>query len=97
LNEHSFQTANELTFKTVQFDIARLRKILEGQPVKTLHLDLQNVIYCDSAGLALLIEAKRLCKQHNTTLELKGLNDAISSLAEFCGVAPILCNLSETK
>ncbi len=90
MNEQSFRPANELTFNTVQDDVARLQKLLNGQQIKTLHMDLQNVTYCDSAGLALLIEAKRLCKQHDTSLELKGVTKAISALAEFCGVAAIL-------
>lgn len=90
MNGQSFQPANELTFNTVQHDVARLQKLLNGHPIKTLQFDLQNVVYCDSAGLALLIEAKRLCKQHNTSLELKGVPEAIYALAEFCGVASML-------
>jgi phospholipid transport system transporter-binding protein len=90
LNGQSFRPANELTFNTVQLDLARLRKLLDEERVKTLQLELQNVIYCDSAGLALLIEAKRLCKQHNANLELKGMSDEIRALAQFCGVETVI-------
>jgi len=53
-------------------------------------LDLTEVIHCDSAGLALLIEAKKLCKQHNKNFKVVGISTTTLSLAAFCGVNDIL-------
>lgn len=90
MNQQSFTPANELTFETVQLDIGRLGKLLNEGHLEVLYFNLHNVMYCDSAGLALLIEAKRLCKKQNTRLELQGISKSILALAEFCGVATML-------
>jgi phospholipid transport system transporter-binding protein len=55
-----------------------------------VRLDLSNVVQCDSAGLALLIEAKRLCLKHHKILILEGMPKVISAWAKFCGVEAIL-------
>nr|WP_238585892.1 STAS domain-containing protein [Legionella nautarum] len=55
-----------------------------------LHLDLSEVHHCDSAGLALLIEAKRLTAEQNKTCQIDGMPKAILALAEFCGVDAML-------
>ncbi|HAT8225350.1 TPA: sulfate transporter, partial [Legionella pneumophila] len=43
-----------------------------------------------SAGLALIIEARKLCKQNNKVFEVIGISPETQSLAEFCGVKTIL-------
>ena len=90
MSEQRFKPSNELTFGTVQNDIARLHKLFTTGTISNLSFELHNVNYCDSAGLALLIETKRLCKQHNVRLEINGVPKSISALAEFCGVEGML-------
>lgn len=90
LATETFKPSNELTFFTVQPDSIRLIKFLEDNVAAAIRLDLNDVTLCDSAGLALLIEAKRLCNQANKPLEIDGVSKAIYALAEFCGVEGML-------
>ena len=55
-----------------------------------MRLDLSDVTHCDSAGMALLIEARKLCKKNNKIFEIIGMSSEIQSLADFCGVKEIL-------
>lgn len=87
---HVFKPSRELIFATVQLDRERLLKLLQDMQTISVCLDLSEVSLCDSAGLALLIEAKRLCKQYDKTLAIKGISKEISALAEFCGVDAML-------
>jgi phospholipid transport system transporter-binding protein len=88
--EQAFKPSHELTFETVQLDSQRLLKLLRETTTTGIRLDLCEVVQCDSAGLALLIEAKRLCKQHGKSLIIEGIPNVISALAEFCGVETML-------
>ncbi|GGI81106.1 STAS domain-containing protein [Legionella impletisoli] len=80
----------ELTFNTVQSNLKQLVLLLTRSKTNNLKLDLGQVTQCDSAGLALLIEAKRLSKQYKKKLEISGASQAIYALAEFCGVEVVL-------
>jgi len=91
LHEQRFKPSNQLTFDTVPPDCERLLKLLmSNDNATTLQLDLHDVTQCDSAGLALIIEAKRLCKQYNKTLTIEGVSKAIYALADFCGLEAML-------
>ena len=90
VSEHVFKPSQALTFDTVQLDGNRLLKLLRDDKATTIRLDLGDVLQCDSAGLALLIEAKRLCKQYHKILTIEGMPKAVSALAEFCGVEAML-------
>lgn len=85
-----FKPSNQLTFDTVPKDSERLRKQIIASTSEKLKLDLSDVTQCDSAGLALLIEAKRLCKKHKLLFEIEGMSKTIHALAEFCGVNMML-------
>jgi len=85
-----FTPSSVLTFDTVQEDTARLLLLLKNADVTQIRIDLSQVTHCDSAGLALLIEAKRLSSQYHKTLLIDEIPDLISGLAEFCGVENIL-------
>lgn len=81
---------DELTFKSV----VALRGVfyhalLQGKNNRFC-LDLSDVMHCDSAGLALLIETRKLCKNNNKVFDIIGMPSDIQSLAEFCGVKNIL-------
>lgn len=85
-----FKPGSELTFKTVISVRAKLYKELMDDTCNRFCLDLSEVTHCDSAGLALLIEARKLCKHSNKIFEVTGISPATQSLAEFCGVNGIL-------
>jgi phospholipid transport system transporter-binding protein len=90
VSEQIFKPSNALTFDTVQPDGKRLQKLLRDNKTTTICMDLGEVVHCDSAGLALFIEAKRLCNQHQKTLKIEAVPKVISALAEFCGVEKML-------
>lgn len=85
-----FKPGSELTFKSVVAIRAKLYKALTGDRNGRFCLDLSDVVHCDSAGLALLIEARKLCKHSNKIFEVIGISAETQSLAEFCGVKSIL-------
>lgn len=85
-----FKPSLNMTFATVQADCQRLVKFCHESKDRVVYVDLSEVMHCDSAGLALLIEAKRLCNRLDKTCEITGISTVIKSLAEFCGVGAIL-------
>lgn len=90
MDKITFKPGTELTFKSVVSIRARLYNELMNNASTTFCLDLTEVTQCDSAGLALLIEARKLCKHSNKLFEVIGLSADMQSLAEFCGVKTIL-------
>ncbi len=85
-----FEPSCHLTFDTVESDRLRLLRYLQLPDTSHLRLDLSRVTQCDSAGLALLIEAKRLCRIHNMPFEIEWMPNVIHDLAAFCGLDGIL-------
>jgi len=87
---NNFKPGSELTFKSVVSIRSKLFKALTENACDNFCLDLTDVIKCDSAGLALLIEARKLCKKNNVLFTVIGMTPETQSLAEFCGVESIL-------
>ncbi len=85
-----FKPGNSLSFKTVEAIRSNLYQALLAEISDTFCVDLTEVTHCDSAGLALLIEARKLCNQKQKNLEVFGISPEIAALAEFCGVKGIL-------
>lgn len=85
-----FKPDCDLTFKSVISVRSKLVKALTDGDSDKFCLDLSEVTHCDSAGLALLIEARKLCKHSNKIFEVTGISSETQSLAEFCGVKSIL-------
>ena len=90
MNKINFKPGKELTFKSVVAVRAKLYRALIEDISGQFSLDLSDVTHCDSAGLALLIEARRLCKKNKKVFEIIGMSLETRSLAEFCGVTEIL-------
>lgn len=90
MDKKSFVPKEILTFDTVQSDSQRFLQWLRNNKYKKVRFDLSNVVQCDSAGLALLIEAKRLCLKHHKELIIEGMPKIILAWAKFCGVDAIL-------
>lgn len=86
----NFKPGPELTFNSVVRVRSQISDALKGSTKAGFCLDLGDVRHCDSAGLALLIDAKKLCQASNKVFEVKGISKATQSLAEFCGVESIL-------
>ena len=85
-----FVPSDVLTFDTVSSDLARLSAHLKQYAKTTLVLNMEHVTHCDSAGLALLIQARRLCQEQQSVLRIKGMSQAILDLATFCDVDKLL-------
>lgn len=85
-----FKPTSELTFDTVVGNRDELCKMIKKSQEDQFCLDLSQVSHCDSAGLALLIEAKKLCEKSGKSFKLSGMSKKTKSLAEFCGVNSLL-------
>ena len=79
-----------LTIATVAADRVRLIALLKESPSKAIHCDLSAVQTCDSAGLALLIDMRRLCRHYGSTLKIDHIPDDVRALATLYGVELIL-------
>lgn len=89
MNTTHFKPGSELSFTSATSIRNQLLKRLKADSNELFCLDLTEVKHCDSAGLALLIETKKLCKQHNKLFKVLGVSAKTLSLAEFCGVSTI--------
>ncbi len=95
MEEQIFKPSEDMTFETVQADCKRLHKFCNDSKEPVLILDLSKLNHCDSAGLALLIEARRLSSLQDKTCKIIGMPKSVRALAEFCGVDEML-GLQET-
>jgi phospholipid transport system transporter-binding protein len=89
-SSYVFKPSHHMTFNTVVSDRKRFLHDLQKRAVTHMQIDLSLVVQCDSAGLALLMEAMRLCRRYQTSLEIVGMPHAINALAKFCGVEQVL-------
>lgn len=85
-----FKPSDKMVFETVMNDKRRLHVFMDELQEPKWIFDLSQVDDCDSAGIALLIEAQRLSKLTHRTCLFQGSSSAINSLIEFCGVENIL-------
>ncbi len=86
-NATTFSPATHLTFETVSKELNRLMALFASHDLKIMICDLGGVVHCDSAGLAFLIEVKRLCQTKKTRLLIQNMSQSMQDLATFCGVA----------
>lgn len=85
-----FKPSVEMTFFTVESDFNRFINYLTQMKEQVVVIDLAEVTRCDSAGLALLIEAKRQSKLVNKTCHFKDVKKPIRLLVELCGVSELI-------
>lgn len=83
----------DLTFDTVKENQKDFLKTLLSDKSNTICVDLSGVSQCDSAGLALLIEAKRLCRKYHKSFEIRQIPEKTRALAEFYAVESLLDEL----
>lgn len=70
MNTVYFKPGADLSFKSVVAMRSKLYQALREDKSGKFGLDLSDVRHCDSAGLALLIEARKLCKKIIKPLKL---------------------------
>ena len=87
-----FKPSNALTFDTVTEQRSRFAALLASQPTSSMHCDLTDMKTCDSAGLAFLIDVKRLCASQNTALIIEHAPVDVLALAKLFGIEKILDN-----
>ncbi|KTD45308.1 putative anti-sigma-B factor antagonist (Anti-anti-sigma-B factor) [Legionella quinlivanii] len=93
MTDFVFEPAERMTFATVDADRKRLSSFYRSAAQQgSITINLEKVQHCDSAGLALLIEAKRLARQFNRTCKITGMSRQLAALAEFCRVSNLLAN-----
>lgn len=90
MDESSFIPAENLTFTTVEAERKRLLNYCSTSKNQLLIINLKQVSQCDSAGLAFLIEFKRLARRYKKQSKIEEMTEAIGALAEFCGVNQLL-------
>lgn len=88
--EKSYKMPEAITFKTVNFVLKQLNQNLSSIHLDEWVIDMQDVEHFDSAGLALLIEAKRMASSHNKILKIVGASKRLVALSKFCGVDVVL-------
>jgi anti-sigma B factor antagonist len=67
----------------------RLLAILQGQPPKTVIVDLAEISFIDAAGIATLLEALKLARRRQLTLCLRGLHGRMVRLFEVTGLQEV--------
>ena len=67
----------------------RLQAVLQGQPPKTIIVDLTEVSFIDASGIATLLEALTLARNRQVTFCLKGLQGRMVRLFELTGLQAV--------
>ncbi len=73
-----FQVEGEINISTSP----NLKKLFEKQPAKKVIVDLENVSYIDSSGLATLVEMLKKMRSQGGGLALSGMSEKVRSLFE---------------
>lgn len=76
-----------------------LKMALQGKPARLI-VDLQDVPYMDSSGVATFVEAMQQARRHSCELILCGLQDRVRSIFEIARldmVFTILADVEEAK
>lgn len=83
LGAGSFSVEGDMTFAAISAQLATLFTFLT--PSKQITIDLAHVSSADSAGLALLIEWKKIARTHKSQLVLKNIPEQLLMLAGLSG------------
>ena len=67
----------------------RLLVMLQGQPPKTIIVDLTEVSFTDASGVATLLEALKVARNRQVTLCLKGLQGRVVRFFEVTGLLSV--------
>jgi anti-anti-sigma factor len=67
----------------------RLLSLLQAEPPEAVNVELTEAAYIDLSGIATLIEALKIARNHKTTLRVKGLDSRRLHLLEVTGLLPL--------
>jgi len=84
----SFHVEGEMTFDTAKQLLQQSAEFFDKP--RDLEIDLSKVVVADSAGLALLLEWKARAAQQDVRMVVKGLPEALKSIAHLCRIEPLL-------
>lgn len=90
-----FKPSQNLTFATVTAQRAQFAALLATERTASIYCDLTEVQLCDSAGLAFLIDARRMCQCQKSTLVIEHASVDVLALAKLYGIEKILDNDEE--
>jgi phospholipid transport system transporter-binding protein len=90
MTKQSLYLEGELSFDTASKLVSLIERRIKASKDEQLCLNLSKVTLCDSAGLALMLEAKRLAVKSACQLTIESQPKQMKSLAEFCGVSKVL-------
>ncbi|MGC1434248.1 MAG: STAS domain-containing protein, partial [Terriglobales bacterium] len=67
----------------------RLLAVLQGQSMETVAVDLTEVSYLDTSGIATLVEGLKVARSRRNTLRIQGLQGRVLHLFEVTGLLDI--------
>ena len=67
----------------------RLLAVLQGQSMETVVVDLTEVSYLDTSGIATLVEGLKVARSRRNTLRIQGLQGRVLHLFEVTGLLDI--------
>jgi anti-anti-sigma factor len=71
---------------------AEAEKLLAGEDVDRLVVDLHDVGMVDSSGLSLLVDLLRLCREMDLPMTLRGVPDRVQQLLDLTGLDQVLAS-----
>lgn len=95
MTEDAFRPPRTITFATVEQERVRFLAYCRDFHDELMIVDLAKVEQCDSAGLAFLIEAKRISKARGCSSKIINMSQATQALAQFYGISDLLLGVSE--
>lgn len=91
--ESTFTPKKILSFATVQEEYLILQRLIKSSDAPEIYVDLSNIEHCDSAGLSLMLEAKRLAQKNQKICTFSSVPEGVWNLALFCGVESMFSGL----
>jgi len=82
----TYKPPYQLVFEQVNTNRAYLFACVHAQAENIFCLDLCDVVRCDSSGLALLIEVKKLCVKLHKTFKIAHMSHEVWALVQFFGL-----------
>ena len=82
LVNNGIKLAGSLVYANASELLEEVTPLLEGFQTNEIKINCEEVMRIDSAGIALLIEWKRWCENHNIHCQIEGLQKQAKSLIE---------------
>ncbi len=92
MTSNYFKPLKNLTFATVNLERDNFAALIAKEQGSQIHCDLMDVQLCDSAGLAFLMDARRMCHQKNLKLLIANAPVDMLALAKLYGIDNLLKN-----